>query len=312
MVVNKNLFVKTNKELITIIKDYKKSKCPTHSGKSKEQLINIVEELNLVKPKTKTATKTATKPKPTPKPIKINLPKNLKKKKPELTLALIPYSGVIDKTPIKINTSNTSKSSKSLFKPKPATNTNNNVKNDIKKIIKNWRNNGIPKKLIKKYIDEFEKDYIKWNNNKQNEPYFDDRNWLGEKLYLNEKIDIDEYYNNNNNRAATRANTKPVSKSKYTIDDFLKSKQFLVEAIKLYYSDKSMVISNLDRTNIQGLKKLIIKKNIPIDELVKHYNQGIDNALYFESINNNNFEDDIKRTEKRKKRLNKYKSFYLK
>jgi hypothetical protein len=228
MVVNKNLFVKTNKELITIIKDYKKSKCPTHSGKSKEQLINIVEELNLVKPKTKTATKTAPKPKPTPKPIKINLPKNLKKKKPELTLALIPYSGVIDKTPIKINTSNTSKSSKSLFKPKPAT------------------------------------------------------------------------------------NTKPVSKSKYTIDDFLKSKQFLVEAIKLYYSDKSMVISNLDRTNIQGLKKLIIKKNIPIDELVKHYNQGIDNALYFESINNDNFEDDIKRTEKTKKRLNKYKSFYLK
>ena len=75
MVVNKNLYVKTNKELTKLITDYKKKMCPTYSGKSKEQLINIVENLNLVKPFKK-------KEKPAPKPKKAEpKPKKTTKKK---------------------------------------------------------------------------------------------------------------------------------------------------------------------------------------------------------------------------------------
>jgi len=53
MVQNANLFVKTNEELRNIIRKHKKDNCPTHSGKDKEQLINIVEKLKLVKPRKK-------------------------------------------------------------------------------------------------------------------------------------------------------------------------------------------------------------------------------------------------------------------
>ena len=76
-------------------------------------------------------------------------------------------------------------------------------------------------------------------------------------------------------KAAPKAKPK---NDNYSLDDF-KSKEFLVEGIDLYYRDKGKKISNLSKQNMAELKEGIIKRNIPLDELVKFHNMAIDNEF---------------------------------
>jgi hypothetical protein len=76
-------------------------------------------------------------------------------------------------------------------------------------------------------------------------------------------------------KASPKANQ---NNDNYSLDDF-KSKEFLKEGIDLYYRDKGKKISNLSKQNMAELKEGIIKRNIPLDELVKFHNMAIDNEF---------------------------------
>ena len=76
-----------------------------------------------------------------------------------------------------------------------------------------------------------------------------------------------------------------VEEPKIDIDVF-KSKEFLTEAIDLYYRDKGQKLTNLSKFSMIKLKQIIAKRNIPFPELIKFYNKAIDNMFNMYSDSN--------------------------
>ena len=65
-----------------------------------------------------------------------------------------------------------------------------------------------------------------------------------------------------------------------TINDF-KSKEFLQEAIDLYYRNKGQKLTNLSKMNFDRLQSIIEKRNIKLTDLKEFYNKAIDNKFYY-------------------------------
>ena len=63
-----------------------------------------------------------------------------------------------------------------------------------------------------------------------------------------------------------------------SLDEF-KTKEFLTEAIDLYFRDKGKKITNLSKQNMAQLKEGITRRNVPLPELAKFYNTALDNAV---------------------------------
>ena len=129
-------------------------------------------------------------------------------------------------------------------------------------------------------------------------------------LDLFNKLDAEQDAQNAEPKAKPKTETKAAPKPKaapigeqnnanYSLDDF-KSKAFLVEAIDLYYRDKGKKISNLSKQNMAELKEGIIKRNIPLDELVKFHNMAIDKEF---RKNKDSDSDKIKKLRKKWKTL---------
>jgi hypothetical protein len=81
--------------------------------------------------------------------------------------------------------------------------------------------------------------------------------------------------------------------------DVFKSKEFLTAAVDLYYRDKGQKLTNLSKFNMTKLKQIIVKRNIPLSELVKFYNKAIDNMFNMYSDPDSDKSDKIKKLRKK-------------
>ena len=100
-----------------------------------------------------------------------------------------------------------------------------------------------------------------------------------ELLKLFNKLDKEKDELEAKPKEAKKAAPKAKPKNDNYSLDYFKSKELLVEGIDLYYRDKGKKISNLSKQNMAELKEGIIKRNIPLDELVKFHNMAIDNEF---------------------------------
>ena len=76
-------------------------------------------------------------------------------------------------------------------------------------------------------------------------------------------------------KAAPKAKPK---NDNYSLDDF-KSKAFLVEGIDLYYRDKGQKLTNLSKASMEKLREIVLRRKIPLNELVYFHNMAIDNEF---------------------------------
>lgn len=72
----------------------------------------------------------------------------------------------------------------------------------------------------------------------------------------------------------TLIKSKPSIKDELKFTDF-KNKQLLIDAIDIYFRIRGKQISNLSKQNMEGLKNIIIKRNIPLSDLARIFNERV-------------------------------------